>query len=92
MTSSNHEGNSIKIKYQTVETVPKSNRKIVERDKIDTPNQGRIQDFKLGEGALKQIAPSRGRREHFLGYFVWKITILPPKNHIFSNFNAFNKF
>ena len=45
MTSSNHEGNSIKIKYQTVETVPKSNRKIVERDKIDTPNQGRIQDF-----------------------------------------------
>ena len=22
----------------------------------------------------------------FLGYFVWKITILPPKNHIFSNF------
>jgi hypothetical protein len=29
--------------------------------------QGRIQDFKLGEGggALKKFAPSRGRREHF---------------------------
>jgi hypothetical protein len=26
--------------------------------------QGRIQDFKLG-GALKKIAPSRGRRENF---------------------------
>ena len=29
--------------------------------------QGRIQDFKLGGGALKKIAPSRGRREHFRG-------------------------
>jgi hypothetical protein len=37
------------------------------RDKIDTPNQGRIQDFKLGEGAFKKIAPSRGRREYFWG-------------------------
>jgi hypothetical protein len=25
-------------KYHTVETVPKTNRKIVERDKIDNPN------------------------------------------------------
>ena len=40
--------------------------------------QGRIQDFKLG-GALKKIAPSGGRREHFWGYFVWKITILRQK-------------
>jgi len=38
MTSSNHEGNYIKIKYQTIETVPKSHRKIVERDKTDSPN------------------------------------------------------
>ena len=65
--------------------------------------QGRIQDFKLGGGALKKIAPSGGRREKFwgisceksrfydkksyffqlrrearkfVGYFVWKITIL----------------
>ena len=26
-------------------------------------DQGRIQDFKLGEGVLKKIAPSGGRRE-----------------------------
>ena len=32
------------------------------------PFQGRIQDFKLGRG-----------RGHFLGYFVWKITILRKK-------------
>jgi hypothetical protein len=30
-------------------------------------DQGRIQDFKLGGGALKKIAPSGGRRENFLG-------------------------
>jgi hypothetical protein len=29
--------------------------------------QGRIQDFKLGRSALKKIAPSGGRREHFWG-------------------------
>jgi hypothetical protein len=29
--------------------------------------QGRIQDFKLGGGVLKKIAPSGGRREHFWG-------------------------
>jgi hypothetical protein len=29
--------------------------------------QGRIQDFKLGGGALKKIAPREGRREHFWG-------------------------
>ena len=28
-------------------------------------DQGRIQDFKLGGGALKKNAPSGGRREHF---------------------------
>jgi hypothetical protein len=41
--------------------------------------QGRIQDFKLGEGALKKIATSGGRLENVLGYFVWKITILRQK-------------
>ena len=45
--------------------------------------QGRIQDFKLGGGALKKIAPSRGRHE-ILGYFVWKITILRQKILFFS--------
>ena len=29
--------------------------------------QGRIQEFKLGGGALKKIAPSGGRRENFWG-------------------------
>jgi hypothetical protein len=29
--------------------------------------QGRIQDFKLGGGALQKIASSGGRREHFWG-------------------------
>jgi hypothetical protein len=29
--------------------------------------QGRIQDFKLGEGALKKIAPSEGRLEKVWG-------------------------
>jgi hypothetical protein len=31
----------------------------------DYPVQGRIQELKLGGGALKKIAPSGGRREHF---------------------------
>ena len=30
-------------------------------------NQGRIQDFKLGEGAFKKMAPSGGRRENIWG-------------------------
>ena len=30
-------------------------------------HQGRIQDFKLGGGAIKKIAASGGRREHFWG-------------------------
>ena len=77
--------------------------------------QGRIQDFKLGEGALiKKCAEQREaqkfggiscekswsyakksyffqwRREvrKFLGYFVWKITILHQKNQIYSNFGG----
>jgi hypothetical protein len=49
-------------------------------------NQGRIQDFKLG-GALKQIAPSGGRREN-----VWVFRVknhdFTPKNHIFSDFRG----
>jgi hypothetical protein len=39
--------------------------------------QGLILDFKLGGEHLKK-----------LGYFVWKITILRQKNHIFSNFRG----
>ena len=41
--------------------------------------QGRIQDFKLGGGThLKNCAERREARK-FLGYFVWKITILRQK-------------
>jgi hypothetical protein len=43
--------------------------------------QGRIQDFKLGGGALKKIAPSGGRREHF-GVYRVKNHDFTPKNHI----------
>jgi hypothetical protein len=47
--------------------------------------QGRIQDFKLGGGAhLKKLRwAERGTK--FLGYFVWKITILrQKKSHFFA--------
>ena len=40
--------------------------------------QGRIQDFKLGGGALKKFA------RKLLGYFVWKITILRQKILFFA--------
>jgi hypothetical protein len=44
--------------------------------------RGRIQDFKLGGGALKKIAPSGGKREIF-GVFRVKNPDFTPKNHIF---------
>ena len=43
--------------------------------------QGRIQDFKLGGGALKNIAPSGG-------IFRVKNHDFTQKNHIFSNFRG----
>ena len=43
--------------------------------------QGWVQGFNLGGGALR--SPRK-----LLGYFVWKITILRKKNHIFSNVNG----
>jgi hypothetical protein len=49
-----------------------------------SPLQGRIQDFKLGGGALKIIAPSGGRRENF-GIFRVKNHDFTPKNPIYSN-------
>jgi hypothetical protein len=42
------------------------------------PSQGRIQDFKLGGAHLKK----------FVGYFVWKITILRQTIIFFSNFRV----
>ena len=49
--------------------------------------QGRIQDFKLGGGALKKIAPSGGKRVIF-GVFRVKNHDSTPKNHIISNFRG----
>jgi hypothetical protein len=46
---------------------------------IDSSNQGRIQDFKLGGRTSKNCAERREAR-NVLGYFVWKITILRQKN------------
>jgi hypothetical protein len=43
--------------------------------------QGRIQDFKLGGAYLKKLRRART----FLGYFVWKITILRQKIIFFFN-------
>ena len=50
-------------------------------------HQGRIQDFKLGGGALKKIAPSGGGA-NFVGVFRVKNHDFTPKNHIFSNFRG----
>jgi hypothetical protein len=47
--------------------------------------QGRMQDFKLGGDALKKIAPSRGRREHFWGISCEKSRFYAKKS-FFSNF------
>jgi hypothetical protein len=50
--------------------------------------QGRIQNFKLGgRGHLKNLRRAEGGA-NILGYFVWKITILRKKNHIFSYFRG----
>ena len=49
--------------------------------------QRRIQDFKLGGAHLKKLRRAEGGAK-FFGYFVWKITILRKKNHIFSNFRG----
>jgi hypothetical protein len=55
--------------------------------KLTVIEQGRIQDFKLGVGALKKIAPRRGRHKIF-GVFRVKITILRQQNLIFSYFRG----
>ena len=50
-----------------------------------TTMQGRIQDFKLGGGALKKIAASGGGGAKIFGVFRVKNYDFTPKNHIFSN-------
>ena len=49
---------------------------------------GRNQDFKLGGGALKKIAPIRGRRENFWGISCEKSRFYAKKNIFFSNFRG----
>jgi hypothetical protein len=48
------------------------------------PIQGRIQDFKLRGGALKKIAPSRGRRENILGISCEKSQFYTKKSYFFQ--------
>ena len=45
---------------------------------------GRIQDFKLGGGALIKIAPSGGRREKFLGISCEKSRFYAKKSYFFQ--------
>ena len=47
--------------------------------------QGRIQDFKLGGGALKKIAPSGGRREKVWGISCEKSRFYAKKIRFFPN-------
>ena len=46
--------------------------------------QGRIQNFKLGESALKKIAPSGGRHEHFWGISCEKSRFYAKKSYFFQ--------
>ena len=48
--------------------------------------QGWIQDFKLGGGALKKIAPSGGRREFFWGISCEKSRFYAKKKSYFFQF------
>jgi len=50
---------------------------------LKVPLQGRIQDFKLG-GALKKIAPSRGRCENFWGISCEKSRFYAKKSYFFQ--------
>ena len=54
--------------------------------------QGRIQDFKLGGGALKKIAPSGGRREHFGGISCEKSRFYTKKSYFFQLRREARKF
>jgi hypothetical protein len=46
--------------------------------------QGRIQDFKLGGGVLKKIAPSGGRRENLWGISCEKSRFYAKKSYFFQ--------
>ena len=47
-------------------------------------DQGRIQDFKVGGGALRKIAPSGGRRENFWGISCEKSRFYAKKSYFFQ--------
>ena len=51
---------------------------------IICPYQGRIQNFKLGGGALKKIAPSGGRCANFLGISCEKSRFYAKKSYFFQ--------
>ena len=55
-------------------------------------HQGRIQDFKLGGGALKKIAPSGGRREKFWGISCEKSRFYAKKLYCFQLRREARKF
>ena len=54
--------------------------------------QGRIQDFKLGGGALKKIAPSGGRCENFGGISCEKSRFYAKKSCFFQLRREARKF
>ena len=54
--------------------------------------QGRIQDFKLGGGALKKIAPVGGGREHVWGISCEKSRFYANKSYYFQLRREARKF
>jgi hypothetical protein len=53
---------------------------------------GRIQDFKVGGGALKKIAPSGGMREKFWGISCEKSRFYTKKSYFFQLQREARKF
>jgi hypothetical protein len=53
---------------------------------------GRIQVFKVGEGALKKIAPSGGMRENFWGISCEKSRFYAKKSYFFQLQREARKF
>jgi hypothetical protein len=50
----------------------------------NVPEQGRIQDFKLGGGGLKKIAPNGERRKNFVGISCEKSRFYAKKSNFFQ--------
>ena len=58
---------------------------------LDYHKQGQIQDFKLGGAQLKKLRRAEGGAK-FVGYFVWKFTILRQKIIFFPILGGSAKF